>query len=488
MKKLIIITLAFILSLYASAQNFNVWEHSGNDGNTHQCYNIIEMSDGNFLVDDDVFEEVCGGSDIGINLFKITPEGVAIDSAFIPGSMFRINSGCPRFRDPFNDNSNIYTSFYNENGATYYKALYINDNLEIVNEIDTELDINGTIGSDFRAFINHNNDIVIHGCDSDTTERFIVLGLDGTTKFVSQSVQRMFEEIAQRPFFIINKNPLRYGFITVSRHPSYGDIAYIEEYDELFNRIARHPLYSVGQSVYLDYYAHMCGSYLDDDSFIVTIRASEYTSYPYKHYNLIIKFNHDFQVVEKFQFGDSYNDYLMPQNIAVTDDGRIYVVWSDNKQGKRELSVECLDFNLNLLDEVVCLSYLDIVNFGLVVRENGGLALSGWLYDSDYQYYDSSKIYAVIFDETLSSPEISASEKPFVCYPNPAKDLLNINFADDTECQSIAIYSIDGRLVVETHGRASLPSINVSNLTPGLYLIKVRTNDGKGFTERIVKE
>lgn len=478
-----------MLALAASAQNFNVWYHDGNDGNLHQCYNIIEMSDGNFLVDDDVFEEVCGGSDIGINLFKITPEGVAIDSAFIPGSRFRINSGFPKLRDPFNDNRNIFTSFYNENGVAHYKALYINDNLEIVNEIDTELNINGTIGADFRAFINHNNDIVIHGCDSDTTERFIVVGLDGTTKFVSQSVQRMFEEIAQRPFFIINKNPLRYGFITLSRHPSYGDIAYIEEYDELFNRIARHPLYSVGQSVHLDYYAHMCGSYLDDDSFIVTIQASEYTSYPYKHYNLIIKFNHDFQVIENFQFGDSYNDYLMPQNIAVTDDGRIYVVWSDNKQGKRELTVECLDFDLNLLDEVVCLSYLEITNFGLVVRENGGLALSGWLYDSDYQFNESSEIYAVIFDETLSTSEISFAEKPFVCYPNPAKDIININFADDNDCQSVAIYSIDGRLVVETFSEMSQSStINIANLTPGLYLIKVRMSDGKEFTERIVKE
>ena len=486
MKKPFTTIAILLLTLAASAQNFNVWEHPGNDGNTHQCYNIIEMSDGNFLVDDDVFDE--NGNDIGMNLFKITPEGVAIDSSFIPGSMFRIHGGCPKLRNPFDDNSNILTTFYRQDDVSHFKALYINDNLEIVNEIDTELDISGTIGTDFRAFINHNNDIVIHGCDSDTTERFIVLGLDGTTKFVSQSVQRMFEEVAQRPFFIINKNPLRYGFITLSRHPNYGDIAYIEEYDELFNRIARHPLYGVGQSVYLDYYAHMCGSYLDDDSFIVTIQGSEFTSYPYKHYNLIIKFNHDFQVIEKFQFADGPYDYLMPKNLAVTDDGRIYVVWSDKKQSKRELTVECLDFDLNLLDEVVCFAYDEIVNFGLVVRANGGLALSGWLYDSTYQYYDSSKIYAVIFDETLSSPEISFLRNPFVCYPNPAKDVLNINFADDTECQSVSIYSIDGRLVETFPETSQSSTINIANLTPCLYLIKVRMSDGKEFTERIVKE
>lgn len=483
MKKLIIITAAFILSLSASAQSFNVWNHDGNDGYSHQCYDIIEMSDGNFLVDDDVFNE--NGNDIGINLFKITPEGVAIDSSFIPGSMFRIHGGCPKLRNPFDDNSNILTTFYRQDDVSHFKALYINDNLEIVNEIDTELDISGTIGTDFRAFINHNNDIVIHGCDSDTTERFIVLGLDGTTKFVSQSIEKKYYELAQRPFFMINKSPVRYGFITC-RRTSSGDWVYIEVYDEEFNRIEEHKINTAGQYTHVSYYAHMCGSYLDEWHFLLTTRAcDQYIN----DFNLLIKYNHDFQVVEKFQFGDSYNDYLMPQNIAVTDDGRIYVVWSDNKQGKRELTVECLDFDLNLLDEVVCLAYMQIVNYGLIVRSNGGLAISGWLYDSEFQYYESSKIYAVIFDETLSSPEISFLRNPFVCYPNPAKDIVSISFAENSTCQEVNIYSLDGRLV-ETRLGASLQNnaIDISNLNSGVYIMKIRMADGKEFTERIIKE
>ena len=483
MKKLFTTIIILLLALSASAQNYNVWYHDGNDGNLHQCYNIIEMSDGNFLVDDDVFDE--NGNDIGINLFKISPEGVALDSSFIPGSMFRIHGGCPKLRNPFDDNSNILTTFYRQDDVSHFKALYINDNLEIVNAIDTELDISGTIGTDFRTFINHNNDIVIHGCDSDTTERFIVLGLDGTTKFVSQSIEKKYYMLAQRPFFMINKDIVRYGFITLHRTSS-GDWVYIEVYDEEFNRIEEHKINTADQYTHIRYYAHMRGSYLDDGHFLLT--APAYDQY-LNDFNLLIKYNHDFQVVEKFQFADGPWDYLMPQNIAVTDDGRIYIVWSDKKQSKRELTVECLDFDLNLLDEVVCLSYLDITNFGLVVRENGGLALSGWLYDSDYQFNESSEIYAVIFDETLSTSEISFAEKPFVCYPNPAKDIININFADDNDCQSVAIYSIDGRLVVETFSEMSQSStINIANLTPGLYLIKVRMSDGKEFTERIVKE
>lgn len=484
MKKIIFIYTVLILSFAASAQNYNVWEHNNYDGNTHQCYDIIELSDGNFMVDEDVFSDY--GDDTGIILYKITPEGIAVDSAFISAEMLNINSGFPKLRDPFNDNSNIFTSFYNEDGAAHYKALYINDNLEITGEVVAELDIDGTIGSDFRAFINHNNDIVIHDIDGNGSERFYIIGLDGTTKFVSQPVEKKYYMLAQRPFFMINKSPVCYGFITC-RRTSSGDWVYIEVYDEEFNRIEEHKINTAGQYTYVSYYAHMCGSYLDEGHFLLTAPASDQYN---NHFNVLVKFDNDFQVVEKFTFGDSSYDYLMKKNIAATDDGRIYVVWVDQVGSyERNLIIDCLDFDLNLQDEARCLSILHIVNSGLAVSSNGGLALCGWGYKSDAYYYESSYIYAVVFNEYFSTSEIADSTKPFLCYTNPAKDVLNISFTDDSECQSVAIYSIDGRLVVETFPETSQSStINIANLTPGLYLIKVSMSDGKEFTERIVKE
>ena len=69
-------------------------------------------------------------------------------------------------------------------------------------------------------------------------------------------------------------------------------------------------------------------------------------------------------------------------------------------------------------------------------------------------------------------------------YPNPAKDVVNISFSNNAECRLIDIYSIDGRLMKSQNDNSN--KINISNLTPGLYLIKVRMNDGKEFTEKIV--
>ena len=82
--------------------------------------------------------------------------------------------------------------------------------------------------------------------------------------------------------------------------------------------------------------------------------------------------------------------------------------------------------------------------------------------------------------------------KPLTIFPNPANESLNIEFSPDMNCRSVEIYSIDGRLVEtfpETSTSTSHPTtIDISNLTHGMYILKVKTTDGKEFTEKIVKK
>jgi hypothetical protein len=80
-------------------------------------------------------------------------------------------------------------------------------------------------------------------------------------------------------------------------------------------------------------------------------------------------------------------------------------------------------------------------------------------------------------DETIAN-------NGFVVYPNPAKDIISISLSDNIECQSVEIYSIDGRLLKSQNN--NFDKINIANLIPGLYLIKLRMSDGKEFSEKIV--
>ena len=73
-------------------------------------------------------------------------------------------------------------------------------------------------------------------------------------------------------------------------------------------------------------------------------------------------------------------------------------------------------------------------------------------------------------------------------YPNPAQDYVRIELSDNSACQSIEIYSLDGRLV-ETFPETSLQTtIDISGLNAGMYIMKIRMAEGKEYTERIIKE
>lgn len=69
--------------------------------------------------------------------------------------------------------------------------------------------------------------------------------------------------------------------------------------------------------------------------------------------------------------------------------------------------------------------------------------------------------------------------------PNPAKDILNLNFQDFENIQSISIYNILGQLVQITTNLSN--SINVADLKTGNYIIKLHTEQGE-ISGKFIKE
>ena len=86
-------------------------------------------------------------------------------------------------------------------------------------------------------------------------------------------------------------------------------------------------------------------------------------------------------------------------------------------------------------------------------------------------------------------PENTDETNLYSVYPNPANDCIRIELSDNASCQSVSIYSIDGRLVFETQDATAQPAtINVANLKSGVYIIKVKLTDGNDYVVKIVKE
>jgi len=61
-------------------------------------------------------------------------------------------------------------------------------------------------------------------------------------------------------------------------------------------------------------------------------------------------------------------------------------------------------------------------------------------------------------------------------YPNPASDVLNINAS--VEVSTVSIIGLDGKVISTTNGNGTSVSVNVADLTSGVYLYEVATANG----------
>lgn len=86
----------------------------------------------------------------------------------------------------------------------------------------------------------------------------------------------------------------------------------------------------------------------------------------------------------------------------------------------------------------------------------------------------------------LSTNEVSEKQSVKI-YPNPATERINIEV--DDKIQSITIFDVKGRLVknIQESGISNGKIIDVSDLSTGMYIVKVKTTTSK-FINKIIKK
>ena len=86
----------------------------------------------------------------------------------------------------------------------------------------------------------------------------------------------------------------------------------------------------------------------------------------------------------------------------------------------------------------------------------------------------------------MGTPEAEAFIRPYLFYPNPAQDQLRMQYSPDVKPAKVEFYDLQGRLV-RTQSQ-ELESINLQGLAPGQYLMKVTLEDGKTYSDKVMKE
>ncbi|PVW14524.1 T9SS type A sorting domain-containing protein [Marixanthomonas spongiae] len=99
---------------------------------------------------------------------------------------------------------------------------------------------------------------------------------------------------------------------------------------------------------------------------------------------------------------------------------------------------------------------------------------------SEFSYYFIDDVVAGVGQ--LSTDEFS--EAVFSVYPNPVKNVLNIESA--AAVSSVTIYDVLGKAVLSAQPDAISPKIDMSGLSSGAYLVQV-TIDGTSKTVKVIK-
>jgi uncharacterized repeat protein (TIGR01451 family) len=88
--------------------------------------------------------------------------------------------------------------------------------------------------------------------------------------------------------------------------------------------------------------------------------------------------------------------------------------------------------------------------------------------------------------QLLGNPDFEFS-KYFTLYPNPAKNILNIESKNSIQLKSAEIYNMLGQLVLAVTNMENVSSMDVSDLTSGNYFIKVSSDKGTSSAKFIKK-
>ncbi|MVO08879.1 T9SS type A sorting domain-containing protein [Flavobacterium sp. TP390] len=139
-------------------------------------------------------------------------------------------------------------------------------------------------------------------------------------------------------------------------------------------------------------------------------------------------------------------------------------------------------FNLNLANGnnnlLIYLNATDNPNLSCIQIDNGfTIPSSDWEKDATASY----NTYCA-----LSTDDFEFS-KQFTVYPNPVKDVLNIQNNEGITVKKYTILDVNGRILINQSKEIQNNSINFSSLSNGTYFIQIETEKGL-VTKKIIKE
>lgn len=175
-------------------------------------------------------------------------------------------------------------------------------------------------------------------------------------------------------------------------------------------------------------------------------------------------------ITQKFE-----STILLP---STSGKGMIDIATIEFKGGKTSKEIYILNNNSELAREVTALKSF----------------LTADITDNDISKFSNvvSSESTEDFKKPTSVSSVISSEKnalaPFAIYPNPTKDVFHIALSNsNVDITSLKLYNIHGALV-KLKNTAVSNKVDISNLSHGVYFIKIETSMGNTYTRKIIKQ
>ena len=451
---------------------------------------------------------------VGNKFYKVSPSSLQfVDSLFVADStpawyLFAQHPRCE-------GNLRVNTEADGNGGTALRISHFPDDNLAIDHDEDVVVPLLDTIAFDYpdSYMIDSQDDLLVKYYTEGPNWTYVChvarYGLDGTLKYATELPENQNFMITMDEF---ESTPKQY--YQWKRSGENQDL-FIYVLDSLFHvknyHVVNKVLYShfyVEDSIYV-MERFQFGSGNDNSTFVVPDEGDVLVAAPYQRDSgFVQEFHEEGAAVARYELRSMqrkalayFNDWHGAVNdvrvmaFHKTCDGDYYLVYRElTPQYDQAMTAVKLDRDLNVIWKRYCYEpgALKVepnmsCYSGMFKDENGnelGLYIAGYSYRTDFQ--DSGLFFFFITEEGLSVGENVVEVRPYAFYPNPTQTELYLQYSPDVTPKQIELYDLQGRLV-QTQSK-NLESLNMAGLPAGTYMMRVMLEDGKVFSDKVVKE
>ena len=200
------------------------------------------------------------------------------------------------------------------------------------------------------------------------------------------------------------------------------------------------------------------------------------------------------QLMDYIVFNDYPGIYKPAEclGLKIMTDGTVYFLYKEEGYPDASFIAVKMDTDLNVEWKRFCKTddiVMSWLQYPILCKDEQGEEKSiAWVGSARKEGCDDTGFVFLYLnhDGTVGTSEGGIEVRPYCFYPNPTQDMLRMQYSPDVQPARVELYDLQVRLV-RTQSKA-FESIDMSQLPAGTYTLRVTLEDGKTYSDKVVKE